>query len=338
MNHRDLILAFIRNQFKNRTISVGWILCGNEQVGSSRIHGINLHKGLLDLGVRSFLLRTPNGYVENLKINTIEKRLLEKSRFDVVIFQRVYGKSAVQICRQLRKNGTICAFFMADLFQNEMLDEVDIILTPSEYLRDQIISRGIESTKVFYIPDAVETPIFLRKKYYRNEDYSEKEIKVVWVGAEGHWHTLDPIRKLFRDHPKLSQYRLITISNHSKADIQWNLKRVWNDIISCDIGIVPVDLLKPESKVKSNNRVTMFMALAMPVVCSPLPSYIKLIEQGVNGFIASTIDDWALYLELLKDVSLRKKVGESGFEYAHREFNIEVISKQVHSVLKGLVS
>ncbi len=336
MNQLQLLKAFVKNNLRGGPLSVGWILCGDETIGSSRIQGINLHKGLIDSGINSFLLSTPNSFVERLEMNRIEKTLLVNGNFDIVIFQRVYGKNAVNLCSKLRRKRTLCGFYMADIYANDMLYEVDFIIVSSEYLRQHIISAGINPEKVFFLPDAVETEPFFKKDYSGIEQIKNSKIKVVLVGNAGHWPAMDHMKELFNNNPDLENMELIVISNHPEADIQWQLNRVWNDIISCDIGLVPVDFNNPRSLAKSNNRVTMFMGMAMPVICSPIHSYVNLIKHGKNGFLATMDSQWVNHLHELKEPSLRKSIGETSYHYAHSEFSRKNITSQLIAIFEKM--
>lgn len=317
-------------------MSVGWILCSNEQTGSSRIHGINLHKGLQSRNILSCLLRTPQGYIQHLEISKVELNILTNARFKIVIFQRVHGGKAVQLCRKLQNRGTLCGFFMADLFNVEMMKEVDFILTPSDFIRNHLIANGYKSDSIFVLPDAVETSRSIKKRYHQKDDSTEM-IRVVWVGNANNWPAIIPLRKLFETCPDFEKYQLITISDHPQADIKWELESVWANILSCDIGIVPADITKPEALAKSNNRVTMFMALGIPVVCSPLPAYKTIIVNHKNGFIAETENDWKTCLYVLKDAKLRKIIGEAAYEDAHHKFNRENITTRLIEIFNGLL-
>jgi glycosyltransferase involved in cell wall biosynthesis len=223
---------------------------------------------------------------------------------------------------------------MADLYPNDMLTEVDIVLTPSNCLREMLINSGIDGRRVFCLPDAVETAPSLRKKYVPESLDKHGTTKIVWVGNEGHWPTLDPVRALLASHPSFKTFKLVTISNHPDADIAWQLDRVWDDIMSCDIGVVPVDATKPRSLVKSNNRATMYMALALPVVCTPISSYAEFILHGVNGFLATCESDWVEQLYALRDPALRQTIGEAAFTFAHAEFSRGMIASKLIYILK----
>jgi glycosyltransferase involved in cell wall biosynthesis len=74
---------------------------------------------------------------------------------------------------------------------------------------------------------------------------------------------------------------------------------------------------------KFNYKLAQYMALGIPPVCTPSGCTVEIIEHGVNGFLASTSDEWVRYLEaLITDADLRKKVGAAAAAYAHRHFTL----------------
>ena len=68
-------------------------------------------------------------------------------------------------------------------------------------------------------------------------------------------------------------------------------------INTIDIIIIPLDLSEGElirHYAKTANRVTFAMSIGIAVVASPIPSYKLVIENGVNGYLASTPDSLCL--------------------------------------------
>ena len=43
------------------------------------------------------------------------------------------------------------------------------------------------------------------------------------------------------------------------------------------------------------------MAFGIPVIASPVPSYLEIIRHGENGFIARTAREWSKFLMFLRD-------------------------------------
>src|SRR5439155_555018 len=94
---------------------------------------------------------------------------------------------------------------------------------------------------------------------------------------------------------------------------------VWRELVTFDLAIIPWDMRRwaindPPLELirsKSANRLTQLMATGLPVIASPVPSYIPIIEQGVNGFIASNRQEWERCFELLRDPVTRERIGRN---------------------------
>ncbi len=66
----------------------------------------------------------------------------------------------------------------------------------------------------------------------------------------------------------------------------------------------------PTWRLKSENRLTLKMAIGLPVIATPIPSYQSIIESGENGFLADSRADWLRNLEALRDPALRIEIGK----------------------------
>lgn len=86
-----------------------------------------------------------------------------------------------------------------------------------------------------------------------------------------------------------------------------------------DVGVIPL-VDTPFNEAKSALKGLEMNACGIPVIASPLPSYLEWIEPGVNGFIAKRPKDWLKYLDVLRDERVRKEMGRNAKEkaYEHR--------------------
>ena len=123
----------------------------------------------------------------------------------------------------------------------------------------------------------------------------------------------------------------------------WHPERVYAYLMRADIGVIPVDTgFNPLPgrevsywEVKSENRLTLKMAFGLPVVASPVPSYLTIIEQGVNGYIAHSRAEWLDALEALRDPGHRRQVGRAARMSVLARFSKE---RQAHSLIAVLQS
>lgn len=332
--YTDLFKLIIRHKLGFGKLSVAWLLCGNEMVGSSRIHGINVSNYLKHYGVNSYIIQKPNGYLEDIISDECMKSILLSSNFDIVVFQRVHKEKACGLARSLKGTKTKTVFIMADVYHTEMPFACDHCIVISEALKEHLVTLGITADRITVIEDAIETPFSLVKNY---DDKVLNEVKVVWVGSEGSWGSLQMITEALMDE-RLKNFKLITISNHPSATYKWDMRTVWDHILDSDIGIIPVEVCKPEALVKSNNRLTMFKALGLPVICSPLPAYEKIILHGVNGFLALTKEEWVNYLLVLRSPEMRMRVGLMGRATIFEQYGLQSISMQYLSAFSALHS
>jgi glycosyltransferase involved in cell wall biosynthesis len=114
-------------------------------------------------------------------------------------------------------------------------------------------------------------------------------------------------------------HKLAAIGFYSNGRIvleQWNPLSVYDTLVAADIGIIPIDSNESDSadaawRVKSENRLTMMMAIGLPVIAYPIPSYEALIVTGRNGFLAKSKREWSEYLRILRDPVSRKTIGDA---------------------------
>lgn len=94
-------------------------------------------------------------------------------------------------------------------------------------------------------------------------------------------------------------------------------------LFSIDIGIAP---LKSDeaSKGKCAYEALQFMALARPVVAQDYGAHRQLIEDGHDGYLAKTPDDWLEKLSALVDSeSLRRSLGETALHTVMDRYSTE---------------
>jgi glycosyltransferase involved in cell wall biosynthesis len=132
------------------------------------------------------------------------------------------------------------------------------------------------------------------------------------------------------------------LANRRIACEAWGADSVYAAMQRADIGIIPIeeDLVRDpagEWKVKSENRLTLKMAMGLPVVATPIPSYEPVIEQGVDGFLARSKGEWLQYLSALRDPALRNRVGRQARQTALKRYSMDRQAEKLIAVLNGLV-
>jgi glycosyltransferase involved in cell wall biosynthesis len=107
------------------------------------------------------------------------------------------------------------------------------------------------------------------------------------------------------------------------------------EIQSFDIGLMPL----PDDKwtrLRTQLKVRQYMSLGMPAVASPVGLIPELIQDGVNGFLAASDEEWAEKLcRLIKDPSLRGAVGREGRRTIEESCSARAWVPRVKAVLEA---
>jgi glycosyltransferase involved in cell wall biosynthesis len=134
------------------------------------------------------------------------------------------------------------------------------------------------------------------------------------------------------------------LANRRIKRVQWHPETVYQRMAAADIGIIPVEIVNDPVpgaeiswwQVKSENRLTMKMSIGLPVIAGPVPSYLPVIDQGKNGYIAETSDEWLKCLEQLRDPRTRREVGESARDSVIRRFSKETQAERLIRILESV--
>lgn len=259
--------------------------------------------------------------------STCQESLLTGS-FDVLVFQKVFDAGAITFALKARDRGIKTIFLISDQHESEMARVVDQVVVTSNYLKKFFDTRyGIDSV---VIEDAIEVPTHLEKTHVPNSN-----ITLVWVGHSDNWASLQIVRDVLINL-RGAGFTLKTISNHNECDVPWSLETVFNEILSCDIAVIPASSTH-WSKSKSNNRLTMFMALGMPVVASGVPSYRTIIKHGRNGFLAENETQWLECLGQLKDEKIRARIGGQARKDVLSTYTMDFIGQRWVSLFNRLL-
>jgi glycosyltransferase involved in cell wall biosynthesis len=81
------------------------------------------------------------------------------------------------------------------------------------------------------------------------------------------------------------------------------------------------------------------MACGVPVVASAVGVNTEIIEDGVNGFLASTPEEWETKLHrLLIDAPLRARFAAAGRRTVEERYSLRVTAPKVRAVLDGVLA
>jgi glycosyltransferase involved in cell wall biosynthesis len=172
------------------------------------------------------------------------------------------------------------------------------------------------------------------------------KIVIGWIGSQSTIHHIEIVKDVFHvlGEKYGLQLKLIGIGNakcpiveEGKLEVitvpYYNEEEMINYVFSFDIGISPLRE-NGFSHGKTSLKTLIYMAAGLPVVSSPVGGHLEVIEDGVNGFFASTREEWLERLALLiENSSTRKEMGKNGLSLVREKYTTEHCFELLHKAL-----
>ena len=198
-------------------------------------------------------------------------------------------------------------------------------------------------SKVIIIPTVVNSDLLKPKIDCKIE---KKKLNVGWIGTPSTYkqylHNKLPFLKAIAEKKNfkisiMGSGEPIGESNQTIEFIDWSEPDESSFIQTLDIGIMPLDN-SPWSIGKSGYKIIQYMSCGIPVVASPVGVNKILIENGKNGFLASTNEDWKIsIIKLIKDKNLREQMGLSGRQKIEEKYSLKVWGPKISKIIYKVV-
>lgn len=296
-------------------------------------------------------------------LKSIKKRLRDiekaKSADIVFIYREAFMLGSTFFEKRLKKTGAKIIFDFDDsIWLNDTSDgnknlswlkkpektaEIvrlsDLIIAGNDYLANYCMEFN---KNVFVVPTTIDTS-------YHKSNICKKDngrICIGWTGTATtlkHFKTLLPVlEKLKKTYSDKVYFKAILNADYSNETLNlkstpWKLETEIEDLCEIDIGIMPLPNDK-WSNGKCGFKGLQYMSLEIPTVMSPVGVNQKIISNGVNGFLASSPDEWENILcRLIDSKELRNKVGKAGRETIEQEYSVISQKERYVSLFKNLL-
>jgi len=135
-----------------------------------------------------------------------------------------------------------------------------------------------------------------------------------------------------------------TVIGAGRNQLEWNSMTLvpWSEetevaeLKKLDVGIMPLSDGSFE-RGKCGYKIIQYMACGLPVIASPVGINRQLIEDGENGFLAETLEEWSVAISrLIESPSLRMRMGMAGLEKVKKRYCIQVTGPRLIELLKDV--
>jgi len=216
-----------------------------------------------------------------------------------------------------------------------------------EYLRNY-------SKRVVYLPTAVDTDFFkpvLKQK-------SDKSLILSWMGTMHREDNVENINFLIQGFQTISaKYPQIRLEIRGEGifydRVAGLIKKCanarvllgpWIDpkdiphyLETIDIGIMPLIQDTKFNRAKSPTRLFEYMAMAKPIIASCIGEVTEIIDDGVNGLLFKTKEEFIARLnDLIENENMRKELGDNARKTVLKKFSLKKIAAELAREMKLL--
>jgi glycosyltransferase involved in cell wall biosynthesis len=161
-----------------------------------------------------------------------------------------------------------------------------------------------------------------------------------WIGSPTTAEYLRPLAAVLGDLARrgLADVHLVGAGRFVLPDVPvnafaWQEETEVERLARFDVGIVPL-ARGPWEQAKSPYKLLQYMAMALPVVATPVGAAREIIRHGANGFFAETDEEWRRTLEQLRsDAALRQRVGAEARRTVAASFSRELVLPRLAGAL-----
>lgn len=232
-------------------------------------------------------------------------------------FQRLKGKKKPLVLMRYAKYVIVCT---------PKLEQIALGL--NKYKRVVDISSTFDTTR--FIPVSL---------------YDSREVTTIgWTGTHSTLSFLDSLQPILAEVSKKRNIVLSVIANkeYQMKNVPtrftfWKQETEVKDLHQFQIGLYPIPA-DEWSLGKSSLKALTYMSIAIPFVATAYGTNYRIMEDGVQGYLASTHQQWVdRIIRLIDDPSLRKQMGLAGRQRVEEKFSIKTNFPSYLQVFKTVV-
>lgn len=299
-------------------------------------------------------------YLENMQVeNYVNDECING---EIAIFVRRQSANDYEIACSLKKRGIriifdLCVnYFLlsgAPGLNNPVTEEhryncikmsemSDAIFCASEEIRKYAVKFNKKS---FYIPDSIDLNHFKKKKSIK--DFDRKKIRAIWSGISVKANELleymdilnelkIPLRIISEKRPK-GFTPTYWVGGYKSRFTKWDFNTFPKNILDGEFTISPGDLSESYNRGHSFFKIGVFLAVGVPAIVSPIPSYKELLKNGRCGAICYSKKQFRNTMkEVVSNRGILKKWSENSISLMKKYSSEEITKKYLFYFIKIL--
>lgn len=214
----------------------------------------------------------------------------------------------------------------------------DVIIAGNTYLKNYALQYN---KNVVIIPTTIDT-----HEYQKLTIPKPDKITIGWSGSvttiQHFEHTLAALTEVKQKYGENICIKVIGDGKYKHKELgitglAWNKETEIAELSSFDIGIMPL----PDdewSKGKCGLKGLQYMALEIATIMSPVGVNTEIIDDGKNGFLASTHEEWVQKLScLIESPELRAKIGQAGRKTVVEHYSVDANKEKYLQIFRQVL-
>lgn len=210
-----------------------------------------------------------------------------------------------------------------------------LVIAGNDYLANY--AQQANSPRVQIIPTVIDLNRYPLHQPIKNDIFT-----IGWIGSPStttYLQAIAPALTKVCEQGKKVQVVLIgatkfDLPNVKIENLAWSEDTEVSLLQQCDIGIMPL-IDDPWARGKCGFKLIQYMACSLPVIASPVGVNNQIVEQGINGFLATTVEEWIEFLLILYgDFDLRAAMGKAGRKKVEQQYCLQVTAPQLAKCLQ----
>lgn len=218
----------------------------------------------------------------------------------------------------------------------KIMGSAALVIAGNDYLADY--ARSAAARRIEILPTVVDTDRYLPVET-RPPD---QEFVIGWIGSPSTAKYLELVEGPLRQLSENNNVRLVTVGVNSPdfsgvkmTSRQWSEQSEVEEIQAFDIGIMPL-ADSPWERGKCGYKLIQYMACGVPVVASPVGVNRQIVDHGVNGFLASTPDEWLqAFSTMIADRQLAARMGAAARCKAVESYSLSFAGPRLLAMLQS---
>ena len=212
-----------------------------------------------------------------------------------------------------------------------VMRDAQLVTVGNQYLLNY--ARGAGARWVEFVPTVVDLNRYAEP---RKQLSTKMPLTIGWIGSPSTARYLLAVAPALAELCAQGRVRLrligsgpILLPGVMFDVLPWSEATEIEELSRFDIGIMPLPD-EPWERGKCGFKLIQYMACGLPVVASPVGVNSEIVEEGVNGYLASSNVEWIQSLNrLIADSELRTRLGKNGRKKIEEIYSLQIVGPKL---------